>query len=104
MSRYILLPVTDGDPVSIKIPPGLVSNELYDTVKDKVANREKLKWLIQSLARNDISAAHNGNVCYRDIELNNVNLNEAVTDCCNNKFFEKYEKFYELLRTCSITF
>ncbi len=104
MSRYILLPVFEGDPMTIKLPPGLVTNELYDSAKDKVSDREKLKWLIQSLARNNISATWNGNVCYKDTELNNVNLSEVVTDCCNNKFYEKYEKFYDILRKCNITF
>ena len=104
MSRYILLPVSEGHPLTIKMPPGLVSTELYDSVKDRVTDREKLKWLIQSLARNSISAASNGNVCYEDTELDNVNLNAVVEDCCNNKFHEKYEKFYELLRSCNITF
>ena len=104
MSRYILLPVSDGDPVSITLPGGLITNDLYDELKHKVINKTKLKWLLEQLAYNQISEADQGGIEYQDKNVSDVILREALIDTCNNEFFEKYEDFYKLLRKCNITF
>ena len=104
MTRYILYPVTEGESRSLKIPPGLITNDLYDEVKDKISDTRKLNWLLESLAKNDVSASVNGNVTYKGAEIEGGNLRDAIIDSCNNVFLEKYESFYKILRSCNIVF
>jgi hypothetical protein len=104
MSRYILVPVDDGDCISLSIPQGLVCNEMFEDLKNKVMNKKKLKTLIQELASNLISESEDGCITRKDKKISNVKLRDALIDTCNSEFFEKYESFYKILRDLGITF
>ena len=104
MSRYILVPVDDGDCISLKIPQGLVCNEMFEDLKHKVINKKKLKMLIQELAANLISESEEGYMTRKDEQISDVKLRDALIDTCNSEFFEKYESFYKILRQLGITF
>jgi len=104
MSRYILVPIDNGDAISLSIPEGLVCNEMYEDLRHKVMNKKKLKKLIQELASNLISESEEGYITSNDKKISDVKLREALIDTCNSEFYEKYESFYKILRNLGITF
>ena len=107
MSRYILLPVdnANSEAKTITIPDGLVFNELYVDLRPKVINKSKLKMITDVFAKNEISEADDGSILQRDKKIaEGFSLKEALVDTCNNKFLEKYERFYKILRMLDIVF
>lgn len=104
MSRYILVPVSDGEKRSITIPQDLVCNDLYEEIKPKVINKKKLAELLEQLATNCVEEADNGGIIWNNKHFSDVNLREALTDTCNSDFLEKHEDFYRLLRKLDIVF
>ena len=104
MSRYILVPAEGGNTLSIDIPKGLVCNDLFDYVKAKVKDTDRLQWLIQQLGLNVITEDKDGTMMIGDKRVPNVNLRECLIDTCNNTFLEKHEKFYSVLRDFNVTF
>ena len=105
MSRYLLMPVDDEkESITVEIPEGLICSTMFDEIKHKVINKKKLRWLLQQLAKNEISESDDGQITLQDKKVSNVNLREALIDTCNSEFFEKYEDFYELLRKFDIVF
>ena len=104
MSRYILVPVGEGDVINVSIPKGLVCNIMYDELQDKVADKPKLKMLLEKLACNQISESEDGFILRREAEVSDIILREALVDTCNNRFFEKHEDFYTILRSIGVTF
>ena len=104
MSRYILVPVDDGDIRNLIVPNGIVCSNVYESLKCKVKDVKKLKSLIKDLSKNEISEGEDGSVVCRDINLKSINLRDVLRDICNSKFHEKYEEFYEMLRKFDIIF
>ena len=104
MSRYLLIPVSEGEAKTILIPDGLISDDIYKDLEQHVINKNKLKWLLRQLALNDITEDDNGCVVCRDNNAVEIKFRDALIDICNNDFHEKYEKFYALLRNFNITF
>lgn len=107
MSRYILFPA-DGDSSDVKtisVPEGLIFNELYMDLRDEVINKSKLKMIVDTLARHDITESKDGSMMQGDKKIaDGIDLRAALIDCCNGIFLEKYEKFYKILRKCDIVF
>ena len=107
MSRYLLIPADDTstDVKTITVPNGLIFNELYIDLRQKVINKSKLKMIVDALASNEITEAADGSIHQRNERiLDGFNLKDALVDTCNNNFCEKYEKFYRLLRKLGIVF
>lgn len=104
MSRYILVPVEDGNNLSISIPKGIVCNVLYDELSPKVKNDQRLDWLLKQLAVNFIMEDDDGVMTVKDQRIPDINLREALIDTCNDKFLQKHEQFYSILRKFNITF
>lgn len=107
MSRYLLIPAdeTSADIKTVTVPEGLIFNELYINLRDKVINKSKLKMIADCLARNEISETEDGAILHRDKKVaEGFNLRDALIDTCNNTFLEKYEQFYKLLRMFDIIF
>lgn len=103
MTRYILFPADDeGDVKYTQLPKNLVSNDIYEGIKQRVKDRIKLKAILKQLAKNGISESENGGIMLGDDQFSNINLRSALVDTCNNVFYEKYEQFYELLRKLEI--
>ena len=104
MSRYILVPVSDGEKQAISVPNGLVCNDIYEEVRPSVINKKKLKWLLEQLSMNCVEEADNGGIIWKDKQYSDNNLRAALTDTCNSEFLEKHEEFYRLLRKLDIVF
>ena len=105
MSRYILVPVDGHDETrTVELPPGLVPNLLFDELKREVENKNKLLNLLEKMGRKRISETDDGCISIGDDKVSDINLRRAVIDTCNNKFSERYEDFYNILRKCGITF
>lgn len=103
MSRYILIPVDDGEAKTLDIPPGLIVNSLYDNLSSKVADKKRLKWLTIQLAKNRISEGQDGGITCKDRCLFNFKLRTVVKDICNHRYLEEYEPFYKFLRSVNVT-
>ena len=104
MSCYILVPVEDGTELSINLPKGLVCNILYDDLESKVKDVDRLQWLVKQLALNVITEDNDGVMLIKDKRIPSVNLREALVDTCNDKFLEKHEQFYTILRKFDVVF
>ena len=104
MSRYILVLVEDGTELSINLPKGLVCNVLYDDLESKVKDVDRLQWLVKQLALNVITEDNDGVMLIKDKRIPSVNLREALVDTCNDKFLEKHEQFYTILRQFDVVF
>ncbi len=104
MSRYILVPMGEGDVVNVSIPKGLVCNIMYDELQDKVTDKPKLKMLLEKLACNQITESEDGRILRKEGKVSDIILREALIDTCNMRFFEKYEDFYTILRNIGVTF
>ena len=107
MSRYILFPADDDskDVKTIRVPEGLIFNELYMDLRDEVINKSKLHMIANTLARHDITESKDGSIMQGDEKIaDGIDLRAALIDCCNGIFHMKYEKFYEILRKCDIVF
>ena len=50
MSRYLLIPVSEGEAKTILIPDGLISDDIYKDLEQHVINKNRLKWLLRQLA------------------------------------------------------
>ena len=101
MSRYILFPADDSnnDMKTITIPEGLIFNELYMDLREKVINKSKFKMIADTLARHDIAESKDGGILQGDKMIaRDIDLRAALVDTCNSEFFEKYEDFYKILR------
>lgn len=103
MSRYILVPVEDGEMKTVNIPPQLIVNSLYDELSSEVTDKQRLKWLTIQLAKNRISEDDDGSVTCKDRCLFDLKLRTVVKDICNHKYFEEYEPFYSFLRNVNVT-
>ena len=104
MSRYILVPVSEGEKREITIPKDLVCNEIYDEIRPNVINKAKLKELLEKLIMNSVEEADNGGIIWNDKHFSDVNLRQALTNTCNGEFFERHEDFYRLLRKLNVVF
>lgn len=104
MSRYILVPAEGGSVVTIDIPNGLVCNDLYDELKPKVKDVNRLQWLLRQLGMNIITEDRDGTMMIDNRRIPDVILRECLIDTCNNTFLEKHEKFYSTLRDFNVTF
>lgn len=98
------MPIDEGDQMTIKIPPGLVCNTMFDEMKEKVDDKMRLKWLLKQLALNCVTEDDDGVMVCKDRREPDVNLRDAIVDTCNNRFLEKNERFYKILRDFNVTF
>ena len=111
MSRYVLLP---GESKNLFV---LVScedlnqthiielpEELYDmNIFNNVNNRNSANNLLYRICKCEISKTMDGFVKDRNSKCN-LRFDEAVIDCCNNVFQERFEEFYCILRKYGIIF
>ena len=102
MSRYLLVPADGiGESKSIIIPPELVVTDLFTELQVGVKDKNRLRWLITEFSRCGISETENGLVRFKDRDLK-INFRSFLTDSSNFKYFKKYEKLYEILRTFNV--
>lgn len=90
MSRFVLLPLGDGEKKEIKLPanlytPPYIDDELFKAVFK--ANITNVK----------------GKLCCDGLQLD-IDFNEFVRDCQRGKFMKKYEPVYEKLHLAGYDF
>lgn len=103
MSRYLLVPVDDGEERGIMLPKGLMVNTIYDNLKDSVSNKKLLKSLTKEMSRKGIDEDESGCIVCKDTTVSNLNLRKVLADTCNNRFSKNNEQFYQILRDNNIT-
>ena len=104
MSRYMLIPVEDDTAASIPVdlPDGIVCDEVYQSIKRKVKDIERLNWLIGKLTHNRITESPTGLIMWNGTQMK-LNFRDVIIDTCNNIFKREYEDFYKLLRGFDIS-
>lgn len=102
MSRYLLIPVGEGDIKEISIPNGLIVDVCHD-LEDRVPDKAALRLLVTNLARHDIIESRDGFVVMKGKELS-LKFRDFVVNILNCIFLEEYENFLLDLRKIGITF
>ena len=86
MSRYLLVPVDDGEEETVHITSGIVCDtpEIKKRVKDKV----RLRKLMKELSVHHITESPDGQIMCRNTKCVNVNFNDAVVDFERSDFVD----------------
>lgn len=102
MTRYLLIPVGDGECKEINIPNGLIVDICQD-LEDKIPDKKALRLLVTDLAKQDILETRDGFISMRGKELG-LKFRDVVVNILNSSFLEEYEDFLLDLRKIGITF
>lgn len=102
MSRYLLIPVGDGECKEINIPNGLIVDICHD-LENRIPDKKALRLLVTNLARHDILESRDGFIAMNGKELG-LNFRDFVVNILNSSFLEQYEDFLLDLRKIGITF
>ena len=85
MSRFVLVPISEGERKEIKVPENLYTAPSID------------QDLLNALCKANVKNI-NGKVCC-DGNLLNLDFYKCVSDCQSGIFLEKYEPIYEKLNS-----
>ena len=96
-STYILVPtegLNEGQEKKIHLPNNL---NTFDVVYQDIKNKDKFKSFILKLSKTDVYVNKDGFPADRETVLDNVSMQFAILDFCNELYSHVYEKFYSFL-------